>query len=477
MKMLIGGKWKEASNGATFPVYNPATGELIDTVPAATPEDVEEALLCAKAAQKEWGALPTYKRAEVMLRFAQLVNGQKEELARSISREVGKANPDAMGECNNAVALFTGFAEKAKHTYEQSYPAGMEAGTEGRMQIVVREPIGVVAAIIPFNYPLTLFSHKVAPALTAGNAVVVKPASDCPLTLLRIGEIMKEAGLPDGVLNIITGRGEAVGNSLVDNDIIGAVSLTGSTEVGAKIAGMAAKHIVPATLELGGNDPFIILDDTDLEMAVSNAVMGRTGNAGQVCSSSKRFLVHNSIKEAFTDQLIAKLKMLKVGDPALPDTQMGCLINAKAAQGVREQVEHTVAQGATLALGGKENGAFFEPTVLTGVTGEMDIAKDMEVFGPVFPVIGFDTDEEAIAIANGSQYGLSSSIHSRDIGRALRMSHKLETGNVVINGCGFIRSKEMPYGGHKKSGIGNEGISITMEEFTRPKVIILKDIL
>lgn len=477
MKMLIGGKWKDASNGETFPVYNPATGELIDTVPAATPRDVEEALLSAKTAQKEWGMLPIYKRAEVMLCFAQIVNAHKEELARSISREVGKAHADAMGECMNAVALFTGFAEKAKHTYEQSYPAGMEAGTEGRMQIVVREPIGVVAAIIPFNYPLTLFSHKVAAALTAGNAVVVKPASDCPLTLLHICEFMQEAGLPDGVLNMITGRGEAVGSSLVDNDIIGAVSLTGSTEVGTKIASMAAKHIVPATLELGGNDPFIVLDDADLELAVSNAVAGRTGNAGQVCSSSKRFLVQNSIKEIFTERLIEKLKEIKVGDPALPDTQMGCLINAKAAQGVREQVEYTVAQGAVLALGGHNDGAFFEPTVLTNVTADMDVAKNMEIFGPVFPIIGFDTDEEVVAIANASQYGLSGSIHSCDIGRALRMSHKLETGNVVINGCGFIRSKEMPYGGHKKSGIGNEGISITMEEFTRPKVIILKDIL
>lgn len=477
MKMLIGGRWRGASNGEEFSITNPATGALIDQVPAATEEDVREALLCAKSAQKVWGNTPVYRRAEVLLRFARLIDGQKEELARAISGEVGKAHADAMGECMNAVALFTGFAEKAKHTYEQSYPAGMEAGTEGRMQIVIREPIGVVAAIVPFNYPVTLFSHKVAPALMAGNAVVVKPASDCPLTILRLGEIMQEAGLPDGILNIITGRGTSVGRALVDNDIIGAVSLTGSTEVGAAVAGMAAKNIVPATLELGGNDPFIVLEDADLELAVSNAVAGRTGNAGQVCSASKRFLVHNSIKETFTEKLIAELKTIKVGDPALPDTQMGCLINVHAAQTVRKQVEHTVAQGAVLALGGEDHGAFFDPTVLTGVTPEMDVARDMEIFGPVFPIIGFETDEEAAAIANASKFGLSGSVSSRDIGRALRLSRSIETGNVVINGCGFIRSKEMPYGGHKKSGIGNEGISITMQEFTRPKVIILKDIL
>lgn len=477
MKMIINGQKVDASNGRTMNVYNPAKGTIIDTVPVATKDDVERAVDCAVAGQKVWGAMPLYKRGPYIEKFVELVKAHKEELARMESAEVGKTIPEAANEINNVIAFFTGFLEKAKHDYEESYPCGMEPGTDERMQIVIREPIGVVACIIPYNFPVSLFTHKVAPALVAGNSVVVKPASDCPMTLIRLCELLVEAGLPDGTVNIITGKGSEVGSWLVGNGKLGSVSLTGSTAVGAQIAALAGQNITPVTLELGGNDPFIVCDDADVDLAVSEAVIGRLVNAGQICVASKRFIIHNSVKEEFTRKLVEQVSAYIVGDPSDPKTQMGCLINEDAAKKVDDQVRLTISQGAKLLYGGERNGAFYSPTVLVDVTKEMDIMRDMEVFGPVFPIIGFDTVDEAVEIANNTMYGLSSGVCSRDIGKAIKIARRIEAGTVVINGGGRLRSREMPFGGRKKSGIGAEGVSCTLHEVTAPKNIILKNIL
>lgn len=477
MQMIINGKKTDSSNGKTMNVFNPATGKVIDTVPVATKEDVDYAVDCAVAGQKVWGAVPLYKRGPIVEKYVELVKAHKDELARMESEEVGKTIPEAANEINNVIAFFTGFLEKAKHEYEESYPVGMEPNTEERMQIVIREPVGVIACIIPYNFPVSLFTHKVAPALVAGNSVVVKPASDCPRTLIRLCELLVEAGFPDGTVNIITGKGSEVGAWLVGNGKLGSVSLTGSSAVGAKIAALAGQNITPVTLELGGNDPFIVCDDADVDMAVNEAVLGRLVNAGQICVASKRFIIHNSVKEEFTRKLVEKVSAYIIGDPSDPKTQMGCLINEEAAKKVDRQVRMTVEQGARLLYGGERNGAFYTPTVLVDVTKDMDIMRDEEVFGPVFPIIGFDTVDEAVEIANNTMYGLSSGVCSRDIGKAIKIARRIEAGTVVINGGGRLRSREMPFGGRKKSGIGAEGVSCTLREVTAPKNIILKNIL
>ncbi|MCI8660125.1 MAG: aldehyde dehydrogenase [Lachnospiraceae bacterium] len=477
MQMIINGKRTDSSDGKTMNVYNPATNQVIDTVPVATKEDVDYAVDCAVAGQKIWGSVPLYKRGPIVEKYVELVKAHKEELARMESEEVGKTIPEAANEINNVIAFFTGFLEKAKHEYEESYPVGMEPNTEERMQIVIREPVGVIACIIPYNFPVSLFTHKVAPALVAGNSVVVKPASDCPRTLIRLCELLVEAGFPDGTVNIVTGKGSEVGAWLVGNGKLGSVSLTGSTAVGAKIAALAGQNITPVTLELGGNDPFIVCDDADVDMAVHEAVLGRLVNAGQICVASKRFIIHNSVKEEFISKLVEKVSAYVIGDPSDPKTQMGCLINEEAAKKVDRQVKRCVDQGARLLYGGERNGAFYTPTVLVDVTKEMDIMRDEEVFGPVFPIIGFDTVEEAIEIANNTMYGLSSGVCSRDIGKAIKIARRIEAGTVVINGGGRLRSREMPFGGRKKSGIGAEGVSCTLREVTAPKNIILKNIL
>ena len=361
--------------------------------------------------------------------------------------------------------------------YGNVIPAGSEPGQEKTIQITEQCPLGVVACIIPFNFPSDLFGQKVPSALVMGNAVIVKPSTYNPLTLTKYCELLQEAGVPAGVISCLSGDGPVTGHALAEHKGVHLVSVTGSTRVGMETMQTAGKNLTHVMLELGGNDAFILAADGDVDLAVEETVWGRLYNTGQVCCASKRFLIHNSVKDAFIRKMIEKIKTLKIGNPLDPTVKIGCLINEHAAQVVEEQVQKTVQAGAKIVYGGRRNGAFFEPTILDGVTKDMDVAKDMEIFGPVIPIIGFDDIDEAIAIANQSNFGLCGNIITRDMKTAFYVSEALEVGGAVINGASFYRAAEMPFGGWKHSGIGNEGISTTLKEMSRTKTIVLKNIL
>jgi succinate-semialdehyde dehydrogenase/glutarate-semialdehyde dehydrogenase len=311
-----------------------------------------------------------------------------------------------------------------------------------------------------------------------GNAVIIKPASDNPLTDIRLTELLLESGVPGSVAQVITGSGSTVGNHLVASPKIDAVSLTGSTEVGINVAETAAKHLHHVMLELGGNDAMIVFEDADLDLAVKEVIMSRASCAGQICASTKRLIVQNTIKQQFTDMLVKDLGKMRVGNPLDEQMDIGCLINEKAAINVENQIKSTIEKGAVCVLGGKRfDRTFVEPTILVNVTADMDITKDMEVFGPVFPIIGFDTFDEAIQIANSSLYGLMGAVMTRDVKKAMKAAASMECGGVVINGSGRYRPAEFPFGGYKMSGLGREGISTSLEEMSQQKAIVLKGVL
>jgi acyl-CoA reductase-like NAD-dependent aldehyde dehydrogenase len=475
--MLISGKHVDASDQATIKVINPATGELLDTVPVATAEDVNAALENSLKGQKEWGSWPLHKREKVIRKFIDLVDEHLNELGEILSKEMGKPIKQAIGEFKIIRQLFGGFIETANNTLGTTLPIGVYEGKEKDIEFTIREPLGTIVCIVPFNSPVSLWSHKVAPALVAGNAVICKLPSDNPLHLLRLGGLMLEAGIPGNAIQFLTGSGSKLGKLLVEDPRVAKVSFTGSTEVGYEIAKMAAKNLTSFGLELGGNAPQIVLDDADVDLAVSESVVGRIFNNGQICAAPKRFLVHRSLKNEFRDKLIEQLKKIVIGDPLDPNTQVGTLISEKAAKEVEEQVYLTVKQGAKLVYGGERNGAYYIPAVLDEVTRDMDVAHDMEIFGPVFPIIAFDTIEEAIEIANDTIYGLCSGVFTKDMKKAMKVAQAMQAGSVTINGDACYRNLLSPFGGYKKSGIGREGLTITLEELTQVKSIILKGIL
>jgi succinate-semialdehyde dehydrogenase/glutarate-semialdehyde dehydrogenase len=475
--MVIDGKMMDASDGGVIEVINPATGKVIDTVPSATEEDVKLAVKKAKEGQKIWAKVPVHEKAEILTKFIALVEKNKDDLASTLSQETGKPITEAYAEIANIPIAFKGFIERAKHLYGEIIPQGQEAGQEKTILLTVREPIGIIACVIPFNFPCDLFDQKVAPALLAGNAAIVKPSTDNPLTLCKLTTLLVKAGVTDGAIEIVTGRGSKVGNWLCSHPDVHAITLTGSTEVGIETAKTAANRLAHITLELGGNDAFIVLEDGDVDLAVKELIWGRMYNCGQVCCASKRFLIHNSRKAEFTEKSIARIKKLKYGNPADESTQIACLINEDAAKKIEDQVNLTVKQGGKILLGGKRNGAFYEPTVIGDVPKTSDVAKDMEIFGPVVPIIGFDTMEEAIEIANQSMFGLCGCVFTADMKKAYKVADALECGGVVINGASFFRSFEMPFGGYKYSGIGREGVMTTFDEVTLTKTIVLKDIV
>ena len=477
MKNLIGYEWKEASNGAKIEVVNPAKQEIIATVPNVTPEDVDEAVKVAKIEQKKWSKRRIHERADILYRFVDLVERDKESLAKLLSDETGKPIKEAIAEIANVKIGVRAFVERAKHLYGEYIPAGTEAGQESTIQIVTREPIGVVAAIIPFNFPSDLFCQKVPPALMMGNSIIVKPSNYNPLTLIEYVKLMLEAGVPAGCIQVLTGDGPIVGQALAAHPDVHLVSLTGSTAAGIQTMGTASKHLAHIMLELGGNDAFLFLEDGDMDLAVKETIWGRLYNGGQVCCASKRFLIHNSRKQEFIDRMKEVISKLKIGDPSKMETDMGPMINLNAAKRIEEQVNQTVAAGATIICGGKREDAYYEPTILDNVTKEMDIAKDMEVFGPVIPVIGFDNVEDAIEIANQSSFGLCGCVITKDYKKGMQIAARLECGGAVVNGSSFYRAFEMPFGGWKNSGIGNEGVLTTLQEMSRIKTIVLKNIL
>lgn len=476
MKSLIGKNWVDAKSGKTIEVINPATGSLVDTVPSLSKEEIDEAVEYAFNAQKDWENLSVLKRCEIMAKFAELVEDNKDDLAKTLSDETGKPIREAYNEIANIQVGVPAYIEKVKHEYGNMIYRGTEAGQENTIQYTIQQPLGVVVAIIPFNFPSDIFINKVPPALLMGNSVILKPASVNPLTLTKYVELLVEAGVPKGVIEVVHGSGSVVGTALTSNKKVSMVSLTGSTEAGIDALKNCAEHCAHSSLELGGNDAFILCADGDIDLAVEETVWGRLYNTGQVCCASKRFLVENSVKDEYIKKMVEKIKTLKVGMPSDSSTDIGCLVSEGAAIEVEKQVNETIEEGATIVIGGRRKGAFYEPTILDNVTRDMKVAKDMEIFGPVISVIGFDTLEEAIEISNQSKFGLSGSIITKDYAKAIKVSEKMECGGFVINGASFFRSFEQPFGGWKYSGIGNEGIMTTLKEMSRTKTVILKNV-
>lgn len=476
MKMLIGGKEVDASNGAVTDNINPATGEAFDTVPSATAEDVERVIANAVEGQKEWAAIPFFKRMEILEKFVQLAQANEEKIARTMSIEGGKPYAQALGEVGRVKDAFRLYMAEARTMYGKTIPLNSEPRGLGDVCFTVFEPLGVIAAICAFNFPGVLFSHKAAAALCAGNSVILKPASDTPGATMLMTKLLLEAGVPGNAAQCITGSGSVVGDALVSDPRVAGVTLTGSTAVGLHIAKICASQLKPCSLELGGNDPLVIMDDTDIDEAVAQALGGRIANAGQICCSSKRFIVHNKIKDAFAEKLADALCAMKLGDPLDPQTQVGPLINEKAAKTVVSQIGHAVNQGAKLLCGGSRSGCFVTPAVLTDVPKSSDVATNEEIFGPAFPVIGFDTLDEAIEIANNSCYGLSAGILTKDTKVGMKFALAVDAGGCVVGANGNYRLTQQPFNGHKMSGIGSEGTMYTLQEMVKVKTIVLKNV-
>ena len=477
MQMIIGGQKVDSSDKKVMEVINPATGELIDSVPCATRDDVNKAIDIAQQGRKIWAATPQHERTRILFKCAEILDAHAEELATLICKEMGKTLKDCRGEAGACGRVIRGFAERANHLYGETFPTSWP-GLENDIIFTRREPLGVVVCVIPFNFPASTMAYKIGAALAMGNAVIIKPSSENPLCDIRMVELLLEAGLPESVIQVVTGRGSAVGGYFTDSPKVNCMFLTGSTEVGVTVARNAATNLQRVYLELGGNDVLIVFDDADLELAVEEVMIGRIATCGQMCVSTKRLLVQNGVKEKFTKMLVEKISKLKVGDPFDAATDVGCLISEKAATEVENQVNHTIKQGAKCAIGGKRfNKTFFEPTVLTDVTKDMDVAKDLEIFGPVMPIIGFDTVDEAVDIANSSIYGLSGGVMTKDISKGITVATRIETGTMAVNGTGRYRHYDHAFGGYKMSGLGREGIGYTLEEMSQVKTIALKRIL
>ncbi|MDR1043242.1 MAG: aldehyde dehydrogenase family protein [Clostridiales Family XIII bacterium] len=473
--MIIGGREKGAKDGRAFDVVNPATSQVICSVPDASAEDVEEAVRIAHDGKAAWKDTPLYKRVEILQRFTGLVERDRAELRKTMVDEIGKPVGACDGEISSCINIFKAYCEKARVYATETLPLNTEPGNDGDILFTVREPLGVVVCIIPFNYPVELYAHKVAPALVAGNVVIAKPSSDTPISAVHLTRLLHEAGVPVEALQVLTGNGARIGGQLSSHDKIDAVSLTGSTEAGIQTALNGAKNLTKIYLELGGNDPLIVFDDADIDRAVSESLLGRASNSGQTCCATKRFIVQNSIADDFTGKLVEALRGVKVGDPNDPEVGIGPLVSEKAAINVEKDILHTIGQGAKCVLGGNRfNTTFIEATVLAGVTPEMDIANALEIFGPVFPIIGFDTIDEAIRIANQIPYGLSSGVMTKDTGKALKVAMAIEAGTCVINGCGNYRTAYHAFGGYKMTGYGREGCGYTLDEFTQIKTVVLK---
>lgn len=473
MKMLIDNQWVESSDNQWMDIRNPGTGEVIDRVPKATLADLERAVAAAQEGKKLMRKLTALERYKIMIRIADKIDTQVNELGYLLARENGKPITQTRAEVGVTASIFRGFAEESKRMFGRVMPVDAVQGHERHFAITIRQPLGVVAAIVPFNYPVELWGHKAAAALAAGNAVISKPPSACPLALLKIAEIMQEAGLPRAAHQILTGSGAIIGDALARLPGIQLVTVTGSTAVGIRIAQMAAEHLKKVHMELGANDAMIVLEDADLEKAADAVVLGRLARGnGQICCAVKRIYIQDSIYDRFAKILVDKAKMLKLGDQLKEDTDVGPLINEEAAKEVEKTVNDAVMGGAKLVLGGHCNKAFMEPTILTNVPHELPPFRN-EVFGPVAPLMRFTDVEEAVRMANDSQYGLQSSLFTKDINKAFDIAYRLEAGGVIINWSPALRIETLPFGGIKMSGHGREGVHDTLEEMTDQKVIIV----
>jgi len=475
-KMFIAGEWKDASSGETISVVNPATEDVVATVPKGTEADAKAAADAAYDAKAKVNRISAWERYVFLSKTAKLLEEHNEEIARIIALEAGKPIRDSRTEARRAVLTFTFAAEEAKRIYGEVYQPDaypLPPGNENRIVFSMREPIGVVVCISPFNFPLNLLCHKVAPALAAGNAVIAKPTSETPLVAIRLTEILLEAGCPKEAIQVITGPGRSVGNALVESPYTDLITFTGSTQVGTQIASLGGKRAKRLILEMGGMDPVIVLDDADLPRAVEAVSRATFGLAGQVCIASKRILASDSISDKFATMLADRVSKFKVADPMAEDTDIGPVISDESRVHIHALVVEAKDAGAKVRVGGDRlpgKGYFYQPTVLSDVTSDMRIMQD-EPFGPLGPIQAIESDEEAIRIANSSVYGLQSSVYSRDLRRALKIARELKAGGVMINDPTTVRFDNMPFGGVKLSGLGREGVRYAIQEMTEVKLI------
>ncbi len=467
----LNGQW--VGGESDFPVRNPASGAELARVPRLGAAETRAAIAAADAAWPAWRGRTAKERAGVLRRWFELMNQHADDLALLMTSEQGKPLAEARGEVLYAASFVEWFAEEAKRAYGETIPA---VAADKRM-LVIKQPIGVCAAITPWNFPAAMITRKVAPALAAGCTVVVKPAEQTPLTALALAELAHRAGFPAGVFNVITGDPVAIGGELTSNPTVRKLSFTGSTEVGRLLMGQCAPSIKKLSLELGGNAPFIVFDDADLDAAVEGAMISKYRNTGQTCVCANRLLVQDGIYEAFAAKLAAKVATLKVGEGTEAGVTQGPLIDADALAKVEAHIADAVAHGARVLAGGRrhesyrEGGTFFQPTVLADVTPQMRVARE-ETFGPVAPLFRFQTEEEAIALANATEFGLASYFYSRDIGRIFRVGEALEYGMVGVN-TGLISNEVAPFGGIKQSGLGREGSKYGLEEYLEVKYLCL----
>lgn len=469
----IGGKWTQADNGATFAIDNPSNGQIIAQVSNLGAQETARAINAAHDAFKTWRARTAKDRANILRRWFNLIQENTDDLAKLLTLEQGKPVAEARGEINYGASFIEWFAEQAKRISGDV----LASPSAANRMLVLKEPIGVCAAITPWNFPIAMITRKVAPALAAGCTVVLKPAEQTPLSALALAELAERAGIPAGVFNIVTADGQqsiAVGQALCDSPIVRKLTFTGSTPVGRILMKQSAPTIKKLSLELGGLAPFIVFDDADIDAAVEGAIISKYRNAGQTCVCTNRFYVHQNVYDSFVEKLAKKVRQLKVGDGFADAVVQGPLIDDDAVKKVASHVDDALKKGANAVTGGKRHalgGRYFEPTVLAHVTEDMLCMKE-ETFGPVAPVVKFTDESEVIELANHTEYGLASYFYSRDIHRVFRVAEALEYGMVGVN-TGLISNEVAPFGGVKQSGLGREGSTYGIEEFTEIKYVCL----
>ena len=470
-RTYVDGQWVGADSGRSFAVRNPANGEEITQVPDLGAAEVRRAIEAADKAYPAWRAKTGKERAAILRRWYDLIMQNQQDLAVLMTSEQGKALAESKGEVVYGASFIEWFAEEAKRVYGDVIPQNVG----GRRIVVLKEPIGVTAAITPWNFPIAMITRKVAPALACGCTSVIKPAKLTPLSALALAELAHRAGVPAGVFNVLTTASASdVGKELCTNPTVRKVSVTGSTEIGKLVMRLSADTVKKLSLELGGNAPFIVFDDADLDAAVVGAMASKYRNSGQTCVCANRILVQDKVHDAFAEKLAGAVRKLKVGPGLEAGVEQGPLINEAAVEKCEEHIADALGKGARLVIGGHRHplgGTFFEPTVLTNANPQMKIARE-EVFGPVAPLFRFDTEEQAVAMANDTEYGLASYFYSRDIGRIWRVAEALEYGMVGVNE-GIISTEVAPFGGVKESGIGREGSKYGIDEYCEVKYVCM----
>ena len=469
-KTLLAGAWVGADSAEVIEVTNPANGQVIATVPRMGKAETERAILASQAAQKQWKTLTATARAAILKRWFDLIKLHVEDLAQILTAEQGKPLAESRGEVNYGASFIEWFAEEAKRVYGEVIPAT----SNDRKLLVIKQPIGVTAAITPWNFPIAMITRKAAPALAAGCSMIIKPAEQTPLSAIALAVLAEEAGVPSGVLQVITGKAREIGAAMCESPIVTKLSFTGSTEVGRILMRQCAETIKKLSLELGGNAPFIVFDDADLDAAVEGAMISKFRNAGQTCVCANRLFVQDSVFDKFAEKLAVKVAALKVGDGTADGITQGPLIDRAAIEKVESHIKDAVNKGAKLIAGGKRHAlgnSFFEPTVLADVSADSLIFSE-ETFGPVAPLFRFKTDDEVIELANRTEFGLASYFYSRDIGRVWRVAEALEYGMVGVN-TGMISTEVAPFGGVKQSGLGREGSHHGIDDYLEIKYIAM----